>query len=582
MKKLLAMLLALIMVLSLAACGTTEEPETPDEPVVDEPVDEEPEVELTYVEEKAAEIAALVEKYAAPESAEAGWNPYVKQAIDDFIATYGGTENAYVVFDFDNTTSIFDVEEQLAVYQLQVMAFAFTPDEIEEILFTELGDHDEDRTDLGYGNGSYADWVADIAAAYDYLYTTYGPFDADGLDAEAQATIQADPQWAEFATKMRAMYDLVYDAESPAVAYPWVLYWFTGMTEEEVYNLAKASHTYYGAVETSTVLWETAGEGTKVGAVSYEWTSGTGVAEEMKGLYKALDDAGIDVWVCSASAIDPIRAAVDAFGLHDYVTGVIAMARTLDENGKYVNSYDYETGYGWQVVEGEWVKDNLALGAQTQGFGKVEAINNAIMPKYNGVGPLACFMDSTGDWNFCTEYANTKLVINFNRANRKVTDGGGISSVIALYQRDYLGYTDLATANAAGDTFYVLQGRQENGLRGFLASDFTLRLGKDALLLTRSEDHMAMLNYMIENGLTTEEAINLFTVKTSAEDSVIGIKHGCVSEYNGYKNIKYLNCLIHKKTGLHPRLFLFFLCNISIYVVLYFTESFFGRAAAFS
>ena len=538
MKKLLAMLLALIMVLSLAACGTTEEPETPDEPVVDEPVDEEPEVELTYVEEKAAEIAALVEKYAAPESAEAGWNPYVKQAIDDFIATYGGTENAYVVFDFDNTTSIFDVEEQLAVYQLQVMAFAFTPDEIEEILFTELGDHDEDRTDLGYGNGSYADWVADIAAAYDYLYTTYGPFDADGLDAEAQATIQADPQWAEFATKMRAMYDLVYDAESPAVAYPWVLYWFTGMTEEEVYNLAKASHTYYGAVETSTVLWETAGEGTKVGAVSYEWTSGTGVAEEMKGLYKALDDAGIDVWVCSASAIDPIRAAVDAFGLHDYVTGVIAMARTLDENGKYVNSYDYETGYGWQVVEGEWVKDNLALGAQTQGFGKVEAINNAIMPKYNGVGPLACFMDSTGDWNFCTEYANTKLVINFNRANRKVTDGGGISSVIALYQRDYLGYTDLATANAAGDTFYVLQGRQENGLRGFLASDFTLRLGKDALLLTRSEDHMAMLNYMIENGLTTEEAINLFTVKTSAEDSVIGIKHGCVSEYNGYKNIK--------------------------------------------
>ncbi|MBQ5357637.1 MAG: hypothetical protein IIU57_05365, partial [Oscillospiraceae bacterium] len=67
MKKLLAMLLALIMVLSLAACGTTEEPETPDEPVVDEPVDEEPEVELTYVEEKAAEIAALVEKYAAPE-----------------------------------------------------------------------------------------------------------------------------------------------------------------------------------------------------------------------------------------------------------------------------------------------------------------------------------------------------------------------------------------------------------------------------------------------------------------------------------------------------------------------------------
>ena len=52
MKKLLAMLLALVMVLSFAACGQDEpvvdEPVV-DEPVVDEPVDEEPEVtEATY------------------------------------------------------------------------------------------------------------------------------------------------------------------------------------------------------------------------------------------------------------------------------------------------------------------------------------------------------------------------------------------------------------------------------------------------------------------------------------------------------------------------------------------------------
>ncbi|MBR5309932.1 MAG: bifunctional metallophosphatase/5'-nucleotidase, partial [Oscillospiraceae bacterium] len=178
----------------------------------------------------------------APTTAERDWNPYVKQAIDDFIATYGGTENAYVVFDFDNTTSIFDVEEQLAVYQLQVMAFAFTPEEMPAILATELGDLNEDRSDLGYGKGSYNDWISDITAAYTYLYNTYGPFTAAGLDAAGQAAIQADAQWAEFATKMRAMYDLVYDAESPAVAYPWVLYWFTGMTEQEVYDLAYASH----------------------------------------------------------------------------------------------------------------------------------------------------------------------------------------------------------------------------------------------------------------------------------------------------------------------------------------------------
>ena len=419
------------------------------------------------------------------------------------------------------------------------MAFAFTPEEIENILFTELGDHDEDRTDLGYGNGSYQDWVDDIEAAYTYLYNTYGPFDADGLDAAGQAEIQADPMWAEFATKMRAMYDLVYDAESPAVAYPWVLYWFTGMTEQEVYDLAYASHSHYGAVESEYVTWTSPEIESKVGVVEYEWTSGTGVSKEMQWLYKALDEAGIDVWVCSASAIDPIRAAVDAFGLHDYVTGVIAMVRTQDENGKYVTSYDYETGYGWFAIDGgEWVEDNVALGAQTQGVGKVTAINNAIMPKYDYVGPLAGFMDSTGDYNFCTEYANLKLVINFNRASRKVTDGGGVIAELAIYQRDYLGYDSLAEANAAGDTYYVLQGRQENGLRGFLASDFTLRLGKSAGLLFRTDDNFSQLLYMIENDMTTEEIINMFALKTAAADSVLGFKYGFLASYAGYHNIE--------------------------------------------
>ncbi len=526
MKKLLAMLLALVMVLSFAACGTTpEEPEVPEEPETPtEP--EEPTFEAVHVEH-------------------ADWAEDVKKAVNDFVDTYGmASENyaegeSYVVFDFDNTTSIFDVEEQLAIYQLQVMAFAFTPEEMPEILATELAQDlengmDTDLTSYEYGNGSYNDWIADITAAYDYLYTTYGPFDADGLDADAQATIQADPMWAEFATKMRAMYDLVYDAESASVAYPWVLYWFTGMTEQEVYDLAYASHSYYGAVETSKETWETAGEGTKVGPVSYTWTSGTGVSENLVELYRVLDENGIDVWVCSASAIDPIRAAIDAFGLHDYVTGVIAMARSMDEEGKYVNSYDYETGYGWKVEEGEWVKYEVALGAQTQGIGKVQAINNVIYPIY-GVGPLAGFMDSTGDFNFCTEYANLKLVINFNRANRKPKDGGGIISAVAVYQKDTLGY-DLAAANANGDTLYVLQGREENGLRGLRASNATMLLGATEEKLLANADVEALIQYMIDNNMTTAEAINLFAIK-GAEEPIFDFSYGCVKTYDGYHNI---------------------------------------------
>ena len=531
MKKLLAMLLALIMVLSLAACGTTEEPVVEDEPVVDEP-----EVELTYAEENAAAIEELKAKYAAPglEVTDA-FAEDVQKAIDDFIATYGGTENAYVVFDFDNTCSIFDVEEQLAVHQLLTMTFAFTPEELPAILAEGINDILDVEKESDYAEPStYQEWINDITKAYTYLYETYGPFTAKGLDSEAQAAIQADEQWLEFATKMRAMYSFIGDVESAAVSYPWVLYWFTGMTEQEVYDLAYASHTYYSAVETSEVTWTSPEIESEVGVASYTWTSGTGASEPLKALWKALDEAGIDVWVCSASATDPIRAAVDAFGLHDYVTGVIAMTNVVGEDGKYVHTYDYETGCGWLKDGDGWVRDDAPIKAQTQGVGKVTAINNAILPKYNNVGPLACFMDSTGDWNFCTEYANTKLVINFNRANRKVTDGGGIAAVLAIYQKDYLGY-DLATANANGDTLYVLQGREENGLRGLRSSNFTMRLDKDTELLFRNDDNFTLLHYIIANEMTTEEVVNTFTVK---DDSILGFKVGCVSEYAGYKNIK--------------------------------------------
>ena len=529
MKKILAMLLALAMVLSLAACGgTTTSTST-----------------ATTSEESST---ASEEPVAVVHAERDDWNDEVKKAINDLVDTYGNTSanytDPYVVFDFDNTCSIFDVEEQLAIYQLQVMAFAFTPEELPAILATDVGVTDGVQ-DLNAGREcysvdevehSYQDWIDDITAAYTYLYNTYGPFTPAGLDEAAQATIQADPQWAEFATKMRAMYDVVYDSESASVAYPWVLYWFTGMTEQEVYDLAYASHSKYKAVETSSVTWSTPDDITsKVGKVEYTWTSGTQVSENIKELWKVLDANGIDVWVCSASATSPIRAAIDVWDLHQYCTGMIAMTNVL-EDGKYVNKYDYETGCGWLANEdGTWTQDTLPTQAQTQGVGKTTAIVNAIAPKYNNHGPIAGFMDSTGDFNFCTEFETLKLVICFNRASRKVTDGGGLIAEIAVYEADTLGY-DFAKADAAGDTYYVLQGREENGLRGMRNSRSTMLLGATEEKLFKNDDNTAQLQYIIDNNMTVADALNTFAIKTAAdaEGNVLGFKYGFLKEYSGY------------------------------------------------
>ena len=57
-----------------------------------------------------------------------GWDPTVRQSLNEMFVLYGkGSPNynpsirPYAVFDFDNTVSILDVEEQLAIYQLEHM-----------------------------------------------------------------------------------------------------------------------------------------------------------------------------------------------------------------------------------------------------------------------------------------------------------------------------------------------------------------------------------------------------------------------------------------------------------------------------
>ena len=340
---------------------------------------------------------------------------------------------------------------------------------------------------------------------------------------------------------MRAMYDLIFDSESAAVAYPWVLYWFTNMTEEQVYTLAKASHNKYKAVETSEVTW-TSPESiqSKVGQVEYTWTKGTQVSKNINEMFEAFQDNGIKVWICSASATDPIRAAVDVWGLHDKITGVLAMTNKL-ENGKYINEYDYELGCAWFAnPNGSWTKGDVPTKAQTQGAGKVYAINNVLGSLY-GCGPLAGFMDSTGDYDFCTVYSSLKLVICFNRASRKVTDGGGVIGEMAIYERDTLGY-NFAKADAAGDTLYVLQGRDENGMRTLRNSNKTLRYGKTEEKLFRDENNEAQLQYMIDNKMTVKAALDTFAIKTAADaaDNKLGFKYGFTTKdtYLGYHEVK--------------------------------------------
>lgn len=141
-----------------------------------------------------------------------------------------------------------------------------------------------------------------------------------------------------------------------------------------------------------------------------------------------------------------------------------------DDKGRIIPEFDDKGSWYISTPDG-WVKDNVPIGAVSKGPGKVDAIVKGLVPRF-GCGPCAGFCDSTGDYNFVTEFSSMKLVVVYNRI-LGLTDGGGLLATIAMYQKE-LGY-DLRSANGKGDTFYVLQGRDENGLRRLRPSPASIK-----------------------------------------------------------------------------------------------------------
>ena len=130
-----------------------------------------------------------------------------------------------------------------------------------------------------------------------------------------------------------------------------------------------------------------------------------------------------------------------------------------------------------------------------------------------------------------------KLVICFNRATRKVTDGGGLIAEVAMYEKETLDY-NLKKANKAGDILYILQGRDENGLRTLRPSEKTLRLGEKSPNLFASKENERCLEYFKEKNLSVKEILETYSVATDVSDpsNPLGFSYGFLDRYDGYKS----------------------------------------------
>ena len=366
------------------------------------------------------------------------WAPATRARIQAVIDE-NANKGKYVVFDFDNTSVIFDIQEALLVYQIENLIFKIKPEDMTEVLETGIPDLNKSMgTSIDGKNITPATLAADISSDYAWLYKNYKGLAGDkDLDY-----IHASNQYQDFAAKVRFMYNNLGDYFDHAVSYPWVTYLFTGMTPAEVQELATASHKYwasYGryAEETWTSPVELPG---KSGVVSASFITGLTFTDELKDLYATLAANGIDVYIVSASPIDTVLAANKAMGYGVPEDRVFAMRNKLDANGRYINEYNYDWG-----GQGKY--------AQTQGEGKSTIITNFIAPKYNNVGPLMVFGDSAGDWNMMTDWmdeGDTELGVIFNRYRKPSSD--------PIWE----GSNEAAQTIGDPNARFVLQGRDEN------------------------------------------------------------------------------------------------------------------------
>ena len=269
----------------------------------------------------------------------------------------------------------------------------------------------------------------------------------------------------------------------------------------------------------------------KSGVCICSFLLGCSVTNSVKNMLKLYKENGIDVWICSASHVDGVRAAVDAFGISDSICGVIGMTQKV-VNGKFIAMYDYVDGYPYENKgNGNWEKVNHPIKALPSREGKVEAISNSLVEMY-GCGPLAGFMDASGDFNFCTEFSSLKMVICYNRANRKITEGAGLVAIAAMYQKDK--NMNLKKANDNNDTYYLLQGRDENGERSLRESNYTLQFGSNIEKLFANEENTVLFDYVKNNSLTLKEFFDRFAIYTNEQNSVINITYGYLETYAGY------------------------------------------------
>ncbi len=308
------------------------------------------------------------------------WDPQVLKALNGLMANPG--TGAYAVFDFDQTSIVHDISQALWVYQIEHLRYADAPshDFLDGIPSPEK---EMPGTELSY------------AAMGHILSSEYFALKARLQAGESLADIRSSSDYLDFRARMNFFLTKIDEQYGTWVSFLWQPGLLAGYTYAEADALIRDAISEHLGLEKLGVERWTSPDGRWDGDVQ----RGIWVSDEMKDLYKCLEAAGIDVYICSASL--------------EQIVEVLACDTGLGLGIKP------ERVFGLRFVEGEKVVPEFdPQYKQPNREGKIDCIKTYMAPSYDNADPLLVAGDSNGDVPMLTAFPGMKrgLIIDVGRS----------------------------------------------------------------------------------------------------------------------------------------------------------------------
>lgn len=345
-------------------------------------------------------------------------------------AAEAGRNVNYAIFDYDNTTVLQDVEQTFTLWQLENLRFNFTPDELWDIFAPCIPDLDIVLAGAGAENVTARMLLTDIESDYRAIITSAGVSYGNELSPQQLATIQAGDYLRDFKIKFWGLYEGVMEAFGYDDSYPLLRGVNHGMDYDEFTALAREGiSALVSKRQVRKINLESPDMGI-AGKVSVVVPDGLALTREMRLLYKALPENGIDVYIFSAS----LEALVEQMACDPQYLGL----DTLQVFGFRMEGDS--TGKILQVLKPGYI--------QPYREGKTGAIKAYIAPQYGGKGPVLVAGDSNGDYSMLTSFPDMRVGL--------IVDKGQTVGGIADLRRQAL---DAESGGAPSN--YVLQRRAD-------------------------------------------------------------------------------------------------------------------------